>query len=559
MERYWLKNYPAGVPAEIDADAYRSIPHLFAESVEKYADRTAYIWRGSGLSFAAVDRLSRDLAAWLQSRGLTKGTRIALMMPNVLQYPVAIFGALRAGCIIVNVNPLYTVHELEYQLADSGAEAIIVLENFAATVEQAIARRPLRHVVVASLGDLVGLKGALINLVVRRWKKLIPEWHIPDAVGFRSVLSDGSRLPLDPVDIGPDDIAFLQYTGGTTGVSKGAILLHRNILANLSQVSAWFAPAQRDNEPEILVTPLPLYHSFALTANCLYQLKQGGTIILITNPRDIAGFVKELSREKFTAITGINTLYNALLSHPDFSKIDFSRLRMATAGGMAVQSAVAERWKNATGVAILEGYGLSEASPVVTINPVNGHDGPANTIGLPLPSTAVTIRDDAGQILPVGEVGEICVSGPQVMQGYWNRPDETARVLTMDGALKTGDLGCMDERGFVRIVDRKKDMILVSGFNVYPTEIEDVVAKLPGVFECAVIGVADQKSGEAPKLFVVRKDANLTEADIIAHCRQYLTAYKIPRHVEFRDTLPKTNVGKILRRQLKEEASSLSG
>jgi long-chain acyl-CoA synthetase len=552
MEKIWLKSYPPGVPAEVKIDRYRSIPQLLEESVAKYRQRPAYRCMGKTLTFDDVDKMSAQFGAWLQSKGLAKGARVAVMMPNVLQYPIAVFGILRAGMTVVNVNPLYTPRELEHQLKDSGAEAIVILENFATTLQQVIARTQVKHVVLAALGDLLGLKGLLVNLVVRKVKKMVPPFELPGAVRFNDVLAAGAGMTLRPVDVGPEDIAFLQYTGGTTGVSKGAMLTHRNILANIAQVQAWFGPVTDENNPHIMVAPLPLYHIYALTCNCLYMMADGGCCLLIPNPRDIPGFIKELASNRFTAISGLNTLYNALLNHPDFGKIDFSHLRLATAGGMAMQTAVAKRWQEATGVPILEGYGLTETSPVATTNPVNitEHTG---TIGLPLPSTIITIRDDDGNELPVGQVGEICIAGPQVMKGYWNRPEETAKVMTRDGAFRTGDIGVMDERGFIKIVDRKKDMILVSGFNVYPNEIEDVVASCPGVLECAVIGVPDEKSGEVPKVFVVKKDPALTEQQVLEHCRKNLTAYKVPRYVEFRTELPKTPVGKILRRALRDE------
>ena len=552
MEKIWLKNYPAGVPADIDVNAYRSIPQLFDESVNKYRSRRAYICMGVTLTFEEVDKLSRNIGAWLQAKGLKKGARVAVMMPNVLQYPVSIFGILRAGFVVVNVNPLYTPRELEHQLKDSGAEVIIILENFVTTLQQVMANTPVKHVIVASMGDLLGLKGVLVNFVVRSVKKMVPAWNLPGAVKFNAVVDQGANMPLQPVELGPDDIAFLQYTGGTTGVSKGAMLLQQNILANLQQVSAWFSPTHDENAPHLMVTPLPLYHIYSLTCCCLFMLKDGGCNLLIPNPRDIPGFIKELQAHKFTAISGLNTLYNALLNHPDFGKIDFSSLRLASAGGMAMQRTVAERWHKATGVPILEGYGLTETSPVATTNPVNITEF-TGTIGLPIPSTIITIRDDDGNILPIGGVGEICIAGPQVMKGYWNRPEETAAAMTADGALKTGDIGVMDERGFVKIVDRKKDMILVSGFNVYPNEIEDVVASHPGVLECAAIGIPDEKSGEVPKVFVVKKDPALTEESLMEHCRKNLTGYKMPRRIEFRTELPKTNVGKILRRALRDE------
>ncbi|MBI3374181.1 MAG: long-chain-fatty-acid--CoA ligase [Betaproteobacteria bacterium] len=554
MERIWLAQYPVGVPADIDANAYRSIPHLFEECVGKYRDREAYRCMGASLSFGEVDRLSRNVAAWLQSKGLDKGARVAVMMPNVLQYPVSIFGILRAGCTVVNVNPLYTPRELEHQLKDSGAEAIVVLENFASTVQQVIARTQVRHAVVATMGDLLGFKGLLVNFVVRKLKKMVPPYELPDATAYKAMLASGAGCQLRPVaDLGPEDIAFLQYTGGTTGVSKGAVLLHRNIIANLEQVAAWFAPVRIEKNPHVMVAPLPLYHIYALTCNCLFMMKEGGCNLLIPNPRDIPGFIKELRANRFTAIAGLNTLYAALLNHPDFASVDFSALRLATAGGMAMQKVVADRWQHLTKVPILEGYGLSETSPVATTNPVTltSYSG---TIGLPVPSTTITIRDEAGAVLPPGQAGEICISGPQVMQGYWKCPDETARVMAADGAFMTGDVGVMDERGYVKIVDRKKDMILVSGFNVYPNEIEEVVVACPGVLECCAIGVADEKSGEVPKVFVVKQNPALTEKDLVEHCRRNLTGYKLPRYFEFRADLPKTNVGKILRRALRDEA-----
>jgi long-chain acyl-CoA synthetase len=553
MEKIWLKSYPKGVSAEVNFSAYRSIPHLFEENVAKYRDRPAYICMGKTITFGEVDELSRRFGAWLRAKGLAKGARVAVMMPNVLQYPVCVFGTLRAGLTVVNVNPLYTPRELEHQLRDSGAEAIVILENFAATLQKVRSNVPVKHVVLATMGDLLGgLKGAIVNFVVRKVKKLVPTFDLPGAVPFSRALAEGAGLQLKPVEVGPDDIAFLQYTGGTTGVSKGAILLQRNVVANMEQVSAWFAPTRDASKPHLMVAPLPLYHIYALTCNCLYMLKDGGCNLLIPNPRDIPGFIKELKKYPFTAISGLNTLYNALLNHPEFPSIDFSHLRLASAGGMAMQKAVAERWHKATGVPILEGYGLTETSPVATTNPVDLKEF-SGTIGLPIPGTVVTIRDDGEAVLPTGQVGEICISGPQVMKGYWQRPEETAKVMTKDGALKTGDIGVMDERGYIKIVDRKKDMILVSGFNVYPNEIEEVVASCPGVLECCAIGVPDEKSGEAPKVFVVKKDPALTEAAVLEHCRKNLTGYKMPRHIEFRAELPKTNVGKILRRALRDE------
>jgi len=553
VERIWLRQYPPGVPPEIDDRAYRSIPHLFDESVAKYRSRRAYTCMGATLNFGDLDRLSANFGAWLQSKGLAKDARVAIMLPNILQYPVAVFGILRAGYTVVNCNPLYTARELEHQLKDSGAEVIVILENFAAVLQQVLDKTSVRHVVVASMGDLLGLKGMLVNFVVRKVKKMVPAWNVPAAMPFTDVLDQGASVKLKTPDLSAEDIAFLQYTGGTTGVSKGAMLTHRNVIANLQQVSAWFTPTHDENLPHLMITPLPLYHIYSLTCCCLFMLKDGGCNLLIPNPRDIPGFIKEMQSHKFTAISGLNTLYNALLNNPDFGKIDFSALRLASAGGMAMQRVVADRWQKATGVPILEGYGLTETSPVVTTNPVTitEHTG---SIGLPLPSTIVTIRDDNGRELPIGSAGEICVQGPQVMKGYWNQPEETASVMTPDRAFRTGDIGVMDDRGFVRIVDRKKDMILVSGFNVYPNEIEDVIAMHAGVLECAVIGVADERSSEVPKVFIVKKDPALTDKDILDHCRKNMTAYKIPKYVEFRTSLPKTNVGKILRRALRDEA-----
>jgi long-chain acyl-CoA synthetase len=553
MEKIWLKSYPKGVPAEIDVNAYRSVPHLIDENIGKYRERPAYICMGKTLSFGDIDQLSTRFGAWLQSKGLAKGARVAVMMPNVLQYPVAVFGILRAGYTVVNVNPLYTPRELEHQLKDSGAEAIVILENFANTLEQVLSKTPVKHIVVASLGDLLGFKGRIVNFVVRNVKKMVPAFDLPpSAIRFNAAISEGAGLQMKKVDVGPEDIAFLQYTGGTTGVSKGAMLLHRNIIANMEQVSAWFSPTRREDDPLIMVAPLPLYHIYALTCNCMFMLRDGGCNLLITNPRDIPGFIKELKNNRFSAISGLNTLYNALLNHPDFASIDFSQLRMASAGGMAMQKAVADRWQKATKVPILEGYGLTETSPVATTNPVDLVDF-SGTIGLPVPSTVITIRDDDENILPVGQTGEICITGPQVMKGYWQRPEETAKVMAKDGAFKTGDIGVMDERGYITIVDRKKDMILVSGFNVYPNELEGVVAMMPGVLEVAVIGVPDEHSGEVPKVFIVKKDPALTEQMVLDHCKEQLTGYKRPKHVEFRAELPKTNVGKILRRALRDE------
>jgi len=555
MEKIWLKHYPAGVPADIDPEKYQSIRELFDECVANFGERPAYYCMGREITFAELERMSRAFGAWLQARGLEKGDRVALMMPNVLQYPVALFGILRAGMVVVNVNPLYTPRELEHQLNDSGAKAIVILENFAHTLEQVIARTPVKQVVVAAMGDLLGgVKGAVVNFAVRNLKKMVPAYEFSNGVRFNQVLRAAADMTLAPVDIRSDDIAFLQYTGGTTGVSKGAMLLNRNITANVTQVDAWLDPflTEYDRKHYIIITALPLYHIFSLTVNCMMMLKLGGKNVLIVNPRDIAGFVKELGRHKYTTITGVNTLFNGLMHHPDFEKLDFSALRISNGGGMAVQQAVADKWKKITGVTLTEGYGLTETSPVVTTNPPDLKEF-SGSIGLPVPSTELSIRDDDGKELPLGAAGEICIRGPQVMAGYWQRPEETAKVMTADGFFRSGDIGIMDEKGYTRIVDRKKDMILVSGFNVYPNEIEGVVMMLPGVLECAAVGVPDEHSSEAVKLFVVRKDPDLSEKEVRAHCHQNLTGYKCPKYVEFRSELPKTNVGKILRRALRDE------
>src|SRR5512146_740205 len=550
MERIWLKSYPPGVEPEVRYDQHRSVGELFDKCAAQFRERPAYSSMGKSLSYGELDKLSRDFGAWLQAIGLGKGARVAIMLPNVLQYPVALFGTLRAGCTVVNVNPLYTARELEHQLKDSGAEAIVILENFAHTLETVLARTPLKHVVVASLGDLLGFKGRIVNFVVRNVKKMVPAFALPKALRFNAALAEGAGKPFEPCETGHDDIAFLQYTGGTTGLSKGAMLLHRNVLANIEQVAGWLELGLKGETPSI-ITALPLYHIYALTVNCLVILKLGGLSILITNPRDIPGFVKELGKHRYNMITGVNTLFNALLHNPDFAKLDFSGLRVASGGGMAVQKAVAEKWKQVTGTTLLEGYGLTETSPVATMNPFD-LKGFSGAIGVPIPSTDIAIRDDAGKDLAVGEAGEICIKGPQVMKGYWQRADETAKVMWGDGFLRTGDIGIMDDKGFIRIVDRKKDMILVSGFNVYPNEIEQVVAMHPGVIECAAIGVGDEHSGEVVDLYVVKKDPGLTEQDSLAYCKEQLTGYKRPKHVEFRADLPKTNVGKILRRALRD-------
>ena len=555
MEKFWLKSYPPGVPADIDYTRYRSLVHLLEEAFDKYAQRNAYVCMDRFITYADVDLMSKKLGAWLQAQGLSKGARVALMMPNVLQYPVAIAAVLRAGYVVVNVNPLYTARELEHQLKDSGAEAIIVLENFASVLEKVIARTQVKVAVVASMGDLLGgLKGAIVNFVVRTVKKMVPEFSLPNAVRFNRALSEGASLVLRPVELDHDSIAFLQYTGGTTGVSKGATLSHRNVIANLLQNEAWLQPAM-DKPPHVeslnFVCALPLYHIFALTVCCLMGTRLGGMNILIPNPRDIPGLVKTLSKHKFNMFPAVNTLYNGLLNHPGFASLDFSGLKLSNGGGMAVQRAVNDRWQQVTGKSIVEGYGLSETAPVATANPADSSEF-SGTIGLPISSTEIAILDDAGKPLPTGEIGEIAIRGPQVMEGYWQRPEETAQVMTADGFFRSGDIGFMDERGYVSIVDRKKDMVLVSGFNVYPNEVEGVVAMHPGVLECAVVGVPDSGSGEAVKLFVVRRDPDLTAESLMAFCHEQLTGYKRPKHIEFRNELPKTNVGKILRRELRD-------
>jgi long-chain acyl-CoA synthetase len=554
MDKIWLKSYPPGVPAEIDPTRYSSVAELLEEAFRDHRAKPAFVCMSKEISYGELDALSRKLAAWFQSKGLARGARIAIMMPNVLQYPVALAAILRAGYVVVNVNPLYTPRELEHQLKDSGAEAIILLENFAVTLQTIVRNTAVKHVVVAAMGDLMGIKGTLVNFVVRRVKKMVPAWSLPGHVKFNTAIAEGGRQSFKPVQQGPDDVAFLQYTGGTTGVAKGATLLHRNLIANVLQSEIWLDPARAnrtDIDQFITVVALPLYHVFALTVCGLLTIRTGGLGVLIPNPRDIPGMIKALEGYSITTIPAVNTLYNALLNSPDFHKVDFSKLIAANGGGMAVQEAVAKRWYEHTHTPIIEGYGLSETSPCVTCNPVTVTEY-SGTIGLPLPSTEISIRDDEGNEVPLGQPGEICIRGPQVMAGYWNRPDETAKVMTPDGFFKSGDVGVMNEGGFVKIVDRKKDMILVSGFNVYPNEIEDVVAKLPGVFEVAAVGVPDQHSGEAVKLFVVKKDQALTDADIFAYCKQQLTGYKRPRIVEFRTELPKSNVGKILRRELRD-------
>ncbi len=550
----WLKSYPKNVPAEMPPLTAGSIGDLLVSACRQYAGRTAFSCMGKSISFGELERKSADFGAFLQAKGLAKGARVAIMMPNVLQYPVAMMGILRAGYIVVNVNPLYTPRELEHQLKDSGAEAIIILENFAHTLQAVLAKVPLKHVVVATMGDMLGtIKGMIVNLVVRRVKKLVPAWSLPGCIAFNAALKDGAAGTLKPAKVSVDDVAFLQYTGGTTGISKGATLLHRNVLANVAQNALWVEDAYTVKPKPANLTyicALPLYHIFALTVNALMGMQQGGHNVLIPNPRDIPSFVTELAKQPFHIFPGLNTLFNALLNNEDFRKLDFKPLILTLGGGMAVQRAVADRWKAATGNSITEGYGLSETSPVATANKFSSTEF-TGTIGLPLPSTEISIRDDDGKVLPIGEVGEICIKGPQVMSGYWNRADETAKVMTPDGFFKSGDMGLMDARGYTKIVDRKKDMILVSGFNVYPNELEEVLMLNPGVLEVAAIGVPDEHSGEVPKLFVVKKDPNLTEEALMAYCRENFTGYKRPKYIEFRKELPKTPVGKILRRELR--------
>ena len=555
MDKFWIKSYPAGVPAEIDYTRYRSLVHLMDEAFSKFAQRNAYVCMDRFLTYAELDVMSTKLGAWLQAQGLAPGARVALMMPNVLQYPVAIAAVLRAGYTVVNVNPLYTPRELEHQLRDSGAEAIVILENFAHTLEKVIANTSIKITVIASMGDLLGgLKGGLVNFVVRNIKKMVPAYSLPNAIRFNSVLGEASSMTLRPVELGHDNIAFLQYTGGTTGLSKGAMLSHRNVIANLMQNEAWLQPAL-DKEPKLesltFVCALPLYHIFALTICCLMGTRIGGLNILIPNPRDIPGLVKTLSKYRFNMFPAVNTLYNGLLNNPDFSKIDFSMLKLCNGGGMAVQKAVNDRWREVTGKSIVEGYGLSETAPVATANAADSVEF-TGTIGLPIPSTEIAILDDDARPVPLGQPGEIAIRGPQVMVGYWQCPEETKQVMTADGFFKSGDIGFMDEKGYVTIVDRKKDMVLVSGFNVYPNEVEGVVAMHPGVLECAVVGVPDANTGEAVKLFVVRRDPELSKEALMAYCHDELTGYKRPKIIEFRDQLPKTNVGKILRRELRD-------
>jgi len=552
MDKIWLKSYPQGVPAEISIDHVPSLVALFDKACATYADKVAYISMDKTMTYGQLDAESHAFAGWLQSLGLKKGDRVALMMPNLLQYPVALFGTLRAGCVVVNCNPLYTPRELEQQLKDSGAVAIVIVENFAHTLDQIIAHTAVKHVVVTPMGEMLGaLKGTIVNLVVRHVKKLVPAWNLPTAINFKTALAAGRRHGWTAVPLDHDDIAFLQYTGGTTGVSKGAMLTHGNIAANVMQAHAWIKPVVREGE-EFIITALPLYHIFALTANCLTFLMIGARNLLIANPRDIPGFVKEWAKYPVTVVTGVNTLFNALLNNPGFAKLNFTTMNVTLGGGMAVQAPVADRWQKVTGNALLQAYGLTETSPAATINPLDMKQF-NGAIGLPISSTEISIRDDYGHEVPPTQVGEICIRGPQVMKGYWQRPEETENAFYPDGFLRTGDMGYVDPQGYVFLVDRKKDMILVSGFNVYPNEVEEAVAMHPGVSDVAAIGVADEHSGEAVKIFVVRKDPTVTEKALIEHCRGLLTGYKIPKHVEFRDDLPRTNVGKILRRALKEQ------
>jgi len=555
-DRIWLKSYPPGVPADIDVNQYTSMVAMMEESFSKFADRPAYSFMGKEMTYRQVDELSQTFGAYLQSLGLAKGDRVAVMMPNVMQYPVAVAGILRAGFTLVNINPLYTPRELEHQLKDAGAKAIVILENFAATLEKCLAATPVKHIVLCAMGDQLGLlKGALVNYVVRNVKKMVPAFNLPSAVRFNAAIAKASSGSLKKVVIKPDDVAVLQYTGGTTGVSKGAVLLQRNLVANLLQTDDWFKPALQKipaGEQMNTVCALPLYHIFAFTVGMMLSLRAGGKLILIPNPRDFPAVLAELAKHKIHFFPAVNTLFNGLANHPDFSKVNWSHLLVSAGGGTAVQSAVAKLWLEKTGCAIAEGYGLSETSPIATANLVVGADY-SGTIGLPVPSTWIKLLDDDGNEVPLGESGEIAIKGPQVMAGYWQRPDETAKVMTPDGYFKTGDIGVMDERGYFKIVDRKKDMILVSGFNVYPTELEDVVAQMEGIMECACVGVPDAKTGEAVKLVIVRKDPAVTEAQVRAFCKENLTGYKQPKVIEFRTELPKTPVGKILRRELRNK------
>ena len=551
-DRPWLAQYPAGVPSQIDVDEYPSIVSVLDNAIANYRDRPAFSNLGRTLTYGEIDELSARFAAYLLGElKLKKGDRVAIMMPNCLQYPIATFGILRAGLAVVNTNPMYTARELRHQLADSGASAILVLDNFGAVVQEVLADTQVKQVITTGLGDMLAFpKGAIVNFVLKHVKKMVPDYRIAGAIRFKDALDLGGKHTLQPIDIQSGDIAFLQYTGGTTGVSKGAMLTHRNLVANMQQAAAWIGTNVRMGE-EVIITALPLYHIFALTANGLVFMKFGGLNHMITNPRDMPGFVKELKKVPFTAITGVNTLFNGLLNTPGFEEVDFSRLHLTLGGGMAVQRSVADRWKKLTGTTLVEAYGLTETSPAACINPMDLADY-NGAIGLPIPSTDACIKDEDGNLVPTGEVGELCIKGPQVMKGYWNRPEETAQVMDSEGWLHTGDMARMDEKGFFYIVDRKKDMILVSGFNVYPNEVEDVIAMMPGVLEVAAVGVADDKSGEAVKVVIVKKDPSLTEEQVKTHARANLTGYKQPRVVEFRTELPKTNVGKILRRELRD-------
>ena len=555
-DRIWLKHYPQGVPAEIKPEAYTSLVGLMEESFQKYAKRVAYSFMGKEITYAQTDSLSRAMGVYLQSLGLAKGDRVAIMLPNVPQYPVAVAAILRAGYVVVNVNPLYTPRELEHQLKDSGSKAIIIIENFAHTLEQVLANTPVKHVVMCAMGDQLGLlKGALVNYVVRNVKKMVPAYRLPEAVKYNDAIARGTKGTLKPVTLTLDDIAVLQYTGGTTGVSKGAVLLHRNLVANVIQSEAWYQPALKKvpaGEQIVTICALPLYHIFGFNSNMMLGMRMGGCNILIANPRDMPAVLKELSKHKFHSFPAVNTLFNGLANHPDFNTVNWKSLIISVGGGMAVQSAVAKLWLEKTGCPIVEGYGLSETSPSATCNPVDSTAYSGN-IGMPLPSTDIRLLDDDGADVPAGQPGEIAIKGPQVMAGYWQRPDETAKVMTADGFFRTGDIGTVDERGYFKIVDRKKDMVLVSGFNVYPNEVEDVVSQLEGVLECAVVGVPDDKTGEAVKLVIVKKDPDLTEARVREYCKTNLTGYKQPRVIEFRAEMPKTPVGKILRRELRDK------
>ena len=555
-DRIWLSSYPKGVPADINTALYPSLVALMEESFQKHANRVAYNFMGKDVTYAQTDSLSQAFAAYLQGLGLVKGDRIAIMMPNVPQYPVAVAGILRAGFVVVNVNPLYTPRELEHQLKDSGAKAIVIIENFATTLEKCVAATPVKHVVLCAMGDQLGLlKGALVNYVVRNVKKMVPAYNLPGAVRFNAAIASGTKAPFKKPETKPDDVAVLQYTGGTTGVSKGAVLLHRNVIANALQAEAWYGPAMAKVPSGVQPTSvcaLPLYHIFAFTVGMMLSMRTGGKLLLIPNPRDIPGVLKELAKHTIHSFPAVNTLFNGLANHPDFNTVDWSHLKVSVGGGTAVQSAVAKLWFEKTGCPICEGYGLSETSPIASCNPITSNEY-TGTIGIPVSSTYMKLLDDDGNEVPAGQSGEIAINGPQVMAGYWQRPDETAKVMTSDGFFKSGDIGVVDDKGFFKIVDRKKDMILVSGFNVFPTELEDVVAQMPGVMECACVGVADAKSGEAVKLVIVKKDPNLSEEDVRSFCKENLTGYKQPKLIEFRADLPKTPVGKILRRELRDK------